>query len=59
LRFERQVTDGVTFIDAEGLGIKLLKFGKCLADRGQLVRSAASHILRIENEERTLFSAKI
>jgi hypothetical protein len=41
------------------LGIKFLKFGKCLADRGQLVRSAGSHVLRIENQERALLSPEI
>ena len=53
------MTGGVPLIDAEGLRIEILKFGKCLADRGQLVRSAAGHVLRVENQERALFSPKI
>jgi hypothetical protein len=53
------MTRGVPFVDAKGLRIKCLKLGKCLADRGQLVRSAAGHVLWIENQERALFSPKI
>jgi hypothetical protein len=59
LVLELLVTRGVAPIDANWLGIERLKFGICLADRGQLVRSAAGQIFWIEHEQGALIAVEL
>jgi hypothetical protein len=51
------VAFGAAFVDAERLTGDRLELLKCLANRGQLISSAAGHVLGIKDQERTLLAA--
>ncbi len=54
-----EMAAGVGIVDAEWFGVEFPESVYCLANRGQLVRSAAGEVLRIKEEQRPFLPSQV